>query len=172
MRAVAPSLDSTHAGNNQPTHWYADCCCSKALKPETSTDLLLSHVCSSTSTESDEDRSPALLGQALHQMPVDVGGFASSCTMQTSDLLLQAGQHAMTLRVPSNVKGRDFIVLLLLCQPHLYELANTAIGLAIGVMLVQLLSFPTAVRVCYEALCMKCTRPHVDKDPQACMEAD
>ncbi len=96
------------------------------MKLETSSDLLLSHVCSSTSTESDEDGSPALLGQALNQMPVDVGGLASTCTMQTSVLLLQSGQHAMMLLVPSNVEGRDFILLLLLCQPQLYELAESA----------------------------------------------
>ena len=90
MRAVAPRLAQTYAFMNQPTHWYADYCCSTALKPETSTDLLLSHVASGTSTERDEDGSPALLGQALHQVPVDVGGLASTCTMQTSDLLLHS----------------------------------------------------------------------------------
>jgi len=68
-------------------------------------------------------------------VPVDVGGFASTCTMQTSDLLLQPGQRAMALLAPSNVEGRDFILLLLLCQPHLYELAKIATGLATGPML-------------------------------------
>jgi len=96
------------------------------VKLESSTDLLLSHVSSSTSTESDEDGSPALLGQALYQMPVDVGGLAGTCTMQTSDLLQQPGQYAMMLLVASNVERRDFMLLLLHCQPYLYELDKSA----------------------------------------------
>lgn len=45
-------------------------------------DLLLSHVGSGAGTEGDEEGRPALLGQALHQVPVDVGGLASTCTIQ------------------------------------------------------------------------------------------
>ena len=55
--------------------------------------------------------------------------------MHTSDLLLQPGQRAMALLAPSSVEGRDCILLLLLCQPHLYELAKIATGLATGPML-------------------------------------
>ena len=49
-------------------------------------DLLLCHVSSCACTESDEDWSPALLGQALYQVLVDVGRLASTCTMQAFQL--------------------------------------------------------------------------------------
>ena len=57
-------------------------CCVKSVRA--GADLLLSHVGSSAGTEGDEERRPALLGQALHQVPVDVGGLAGTCTVQTN----------------------------------------------------------------------------------------
>ena len=75
----------------------------------------------------------------------------------------------MMLLVPSNVEGRDFMLLLLLYQPDLFELAK------IATLEWHRSDACAAVVLLHSWLCVlrtTCTRLRVERDPQPSMEAD